>query len=115
MKKLKIKKEFLVYHLTGGVCLYCTEPAAVVDHFYPKIEWKKGGLFFDCKYAHGPNDLSNLVPACNHCNSQKSDTWPFDFIQKIIGDHDINGGETHEFFFNHLKTLWLKREVRWGV
>lgn len=53
-----------------GKCLYCGQPASTVDHYVPLI---LGGLHVK----------SNLVPACNQCNSEKSDIHGDIFIRFI--------------------------------
>ncbi len=64
---------------THGRCIYCGEvlkfsgnykrgePLLTIDHVVPR---SKGGS----------NDIENLVPSCNRCNSNKSDLNSEDFI-----------------------------------
>jgi 5-methylcytosine-specific restriction enzyme A len=49
-------------------CFYCTAPATIEDHYIPK--------------AHGGSeDDSNMVAACQPCNSVKSDKMPAEFME----------------------------------
>jgi hypothetical protein len=45
--------------LAGMSCVYCGDPAQTLDHIVPR---SKGG----------PDEPSNLVPACRRCNGAKS-------------------------------------------
>jgi 5-methylcytosine-specific restriction endonuclease McrA len=53
----------------GDVCAYCykTTEDMQIDHFFPV---SKGGK----------HELSNLVPACKHCNCSKNNKNPYDWI-----------------------------------
>ena len=48
-----------IFDLDGGVCAYCGELATAIDHVRP---FSKGGA----------TERSNLVAACQPCNSAKS-------------------------------------------
>ena len=48
----------------GGLCWMCGSPGTVVDHVKPIS-------------AGGAHALSNLRPACAHCNGSKGAKWPF--------------------------------------
>lgn len=50
--------------LYSSVCVYCGDPAAEADHFYPL---SRGGL----------HCVDNLVPACLPCNRSKHAADPF--------------------------------------
>lgn len=68
-----------VYALTDGKCAYCDKPISsepedksetfVVEHVVPK----------NCG---GPDHLTNYVPSCPTCNSQKRTSHVVDFIRK---------------------------------
>lgn len=60
---------------TSGPCVYCGNPAQHLDRVLP---WSKGGI----------EHVSNLVPACQHCNLSKG---------------------------SHLLTDWLPDKVAYGV
>jgi len=45
----------------SNLCVYCLSVATEVDHVVP---FSRGGS----------NDISNIVPACESCNSSKQDT-----------------------------------------
>jgi len=49
-----------VRRIYGTICSYCFLEAKTIDHVVPL---NKGGL----------NEIENLVPACNSCNSSKQD------------------------------------------
>lgn len=68
-----------IYDRTEGRCFYCgmqlsftnygkvgNKGAWEVDHFIPIA-------------SNGAHQLSNWVPACVHCNTEKSDSLPWDF------------------------------------
>lgn len=74
VKMSKILKENQ-YQLTEnrGVCTYCNrESETTFDHIIPKDNG-------------GPDEISNMVPACQSCNSSKSNTNLLDWHQ----EHDI--------------------------
>ncbi|MBZ9873102.1 HNH endonuclease [Mesorhizobium sp. BR1-1-9] len=56
----------------SDTCLYCGKLAdkIVIDHFFPV---SRGG----------PTEPGNLVPACQPCNSRKSDKHPDDWLRSI--------------------------------
>lgn len=66
-----ISAEFLksVY---GEACLYCGDPAEAADHFHPLA---RGGL----------HCVENIVPACQPCNSRKSDRDPAEWLASFVG------------------------------
>ena len=53
--------------LTGERGFYCTAPASIEDHYIPKAEG-------------GSDEDSNMVAACQSCNSAKSDQTPDAFL-----------------------------------
>lgn len=56
-----------------GVCTYCNREAKTTfDHIIPRANG-------------GPDEISNMVPACQSCNSSKSDTNLLEWHQK----HDM--------------------------
>lgn len=63
-----------VYAKCEGRCAYCGTPIALVDmqvdHVHPKV-------------AGGTDDMSNLVPACRHCNNYKL-FWPLEKFREMI-------------------------------
>lgn len=96
----KIRKEFLVYHMTNGYCFYCPEKAGVIDHFIPKVEWKKGGYMYgmeEVSLYFRPNDFINLVPACADCNAHKSSNSAAEFMVALIGPEYIDLEEAEHY------------------
>ena len=71
-----------VLSLTDGKCAYCGSEISdqqgdgtgtfAVEHVVPKS-------------CGGPDHLTNFVPACSSCNSQKSAGHVLDFIRKRVG------------------------------
>ena len=57
----------------GGVCYLCGNSSDAIDHVIPLA---KGG-------THWP---ANQRPVCTHCNSRKTDKWPYD-IEKHRIEH----------------------------
>lgn len=67
----------------GGACVYCHKPFTgpnkpVADHYIP---WSKGGR----------TELSNCVPACTDCNSQKSNRYPHEFMLALVARNEKMG------------------------
>lgn len=68
----------LVWFKTRGTCLYCKNPVSftfdeawmIKDHYIPL-------------YHGGPDDHSNLVPACKHCDNLKGNTLPWEFRNRF--------------------------------
>ena len=64
-------------------CVYCGSTTDVLDHVIPK--------------ARGGGEGKNLVPACNHCNSQKGNRTPEEWIG-VPNESIFQGCPRHRLF-----------------
>lgn len=66
------------FNALGRKCYYCgkilTEENVTRDHYIPLV---KGGT----------DDIDNIVPCCQHCNSTKRNQMPDEFIE-LLGNHE---------------------------
>ncbi len=92
MPKIFKAKRAQTYRKTGGVCWYCGDTAASVDHAEP----------FSRRYCKknpfglpNLNDISNLLPACLTCNHWKSALTLEEFRQYICARFGL---ETFRFY-----------------
>ena len=69
--KKNYRKKYEKYGINVDNCAYCGNKATGVDHIYSIIN--------DSKFSGYTNDLKNLIPACQSCNSSKGsmnwDEW----------------------------------------
>lgn len=76
-----------------GCCAYCGNPAGLLpgmnitaDHFIPLNSPKCTGTV-----------ASNIIPACQNCNTKKSDTDALEWLVKEVGEHKAKR------IFNHIQ------------
>lgn len=93
------RRQFLRHNkgIFGGgnfFCSYCgkilTPQKMTVDHLIPINKVKKIGiarLIMKIRGIHNINDVNNLIPSCNRCNSRKSDKMGFWIIRGDVGKH----------------------------
>lgn len=66
-------------------CAYCGLP--IEQHFYTrKGVTKQGDFHKEHKDHDGANDLSNCIPSCGDCNSNK---WAFPFEEWYTSDNPV--------------------------
>ena len=58
-----------IHEFTGKTCIYCGNNSESIDHILPK---SRGGL----------SVTENCVPACLHCNGNKSDINVFEWYRQ---------------------------------
>lgn len=84
-------------------CAYCG--LHIDDHFVTwNDELKKMDLHKEHVDHEGANDLSNCVPACKNCNSQK---WEFTLNDWYIIENPCYSKERHEKI-----SLWLEKDYK---
>lgn len=97
--KIRGRRRSAVFHKCGGRCAYCgcvlSKGTFTIDHLVPYAKFVEASL--DAKELSDldPDDLSNLMPACQDCNSYKGDLSLEEFRSKLSEDF---GGEVTFYF-----------------
>ncbi|MCX4580793.1 HNH endonuclease [Streptomyces sp. NBC_01571] len=82
-KRFRVWEHLCVLEANGGNCVYCGNPAEVMDHVIP---WSQGGA----------DELTNLVPACKACNNSKCDKTPIMwYLGRLMTDNWDGSGTVH--------------------
>jgi len=91
--KRRYEKRELVFNKCNGKCAYCGCELSLygfqIDHIAPKRRYKVyGGDCYSTRYEYGEgsgsDDVENLFPCCQSCNSSKSDLSLENFRERVI-------------------------------
>lgn len=95
-------ERLVVFNKTGGMCAYCGCQLSLdsfgfhIDHIKPKRRYD--GEFHTFKHLEkGTDDVDNLLPCCQSCNSTKSDLTIDEFRQKVQGRIDVLNRNSSEY------------------